>query len=104
MESIEFESRRQIGEGEKGDGEKRSVCSRCEWNAVERTNFNFEWWLDGVLIPEVKGLKKEKQHWCVRAYWEGYNNVLGNLLKLLGRYCETNNTTTHTRLENGPGI
>jgi hypothetical protein len=30
MENIDFESRRQIGEGEKGVGEKRSVCSRCE--------------------------------------------------------------------------
>jgi hypothetical protein len=30
MESIDFESRRKIGEGEKGDGEKRSVSSRCE--------------------------------------------------------------------------
>jgi len=60
MESIDFESRRQMGEGEKGGGEKRSVYSRREWSAVERTKLNFKWWLDGVLIPEVQVVKNEK--------------------------------------------
>jgi hypothetical protein len=57
MVRIELESCRQIGGGEKWDGEKRSVSSRCEWSAVERTKLNFEWLLDGVLIPEVKEIK-----------------------------------------------
>jgi len=30
IESIDFERRRQIGEGTKGGGDKRSVYSRCE--------------------------------------------------------------------------
>lgn len=58
MECKDHQSRRQVGEFENEAWEEGSVCSRCQWSAVERRRWNKKWQLYGVFIVEVKGLKE----------------------------------------------
>jgi hypothetical protein len=58
VERKNLESRKQIGDFEKGDAGERSACSRCQWSVVELTSSNKNGRLYGVLFPKWNGWKR----------------------------------------------